>query len=190
MPRAGLTPDVVVDAAAALADEHGADRLTLAAVAKHFGVALPSLYKHVGGLEDLHARLAVRTAEELAVAMRRAATGRAGADALRTLAQAYRTYAAEHPGRYPYLLRARPDDPAYVAAGEQTIEVLREVFRGYGVEGEDVVDAARFVRSTLHGFVGLEAVDGFGLTRPVDRSFAALVDGLDRALRSWASPER
>jgi AcrR family transcriptional regulator len=187
VPRAGLTPDLVVDEAATLADENGSEQLTLAAVAKRFGVALPSLYKHVSGLEDLHARLAVLTAEELAVALRRAATGRAGADAFRRIALAYRRYAAEHPGRYPYLLRARPDDAAYVAAGSEALDVLREVFRGYGIGEDDVVDAARFVRSTLHGFVTLEATDGFGIPRSVDASFESLVDALDRALRSWGA---
>ncbi|NUS52269.1 MAG: TetR family transcriptional regulator, partial [Nocardioidaceae bacterium] len=66
MPRAGLSPDVVVAEAAVLVDETGAAQLTLAALAKRFGVALPSLYKHVGGRDDLHARLAATVAGELA----------------------------------------------------------------------------------------------------------------------------
>jgi AcrR family transcriptional regulator len=72
----------VVAEAAALVDAEGAEALTLAAVAKRFGVAVPSLYKHVGGLEDLHARLAVVAARDLGTALRRAATGKAGRDAL------------------------------------------------------------------------------------------------------------
>ncbi|MEV1143797.1 TetR family transcriptional regulator, partial [Micromonospora sp. NPDC049799] len=56
MPRAGLTPQTVVRAAADLADEVGLDRLTLAAVAARLGVALPSLYKHVRGADALHHR--------------------------------------------------------------------------------------------------------------------------------------
>lgn len=187
MPRAGLSPSLVVDQAAALADEHGAQQLTLAAVAKSFGVSLPSLYKHVSGLDDLHARLAVRTAEELATALRRGATGRAGSAALRGVAAAYRDYATTHPGRYPYLLRARPGDAAFEAAAGGVVDVLRAVFRGYGIAETDVVDAARFVRSTLHGFVGLEAEGGFGLPDSVDASFDSLVEAVDRALRTWGS---
>jgi AcrR family transcriptional regulator len=186
VPRAGLTPDLVVDQAAALADEHGPQQLTLAAVAKSFGVALPSLYKHVSGLDDLHARLAVRAAGELATALRRGATGRSGSDALRGVSVAYRDYATRHPGRYPYLTRARPDDPAFVAAADDVIDVLRAVFRGYGIGEGDVVDAARFVRSTLHGFVALEGAGGFGLPDSVDASFDALVEAMDRALRCWS----
>ena len=185
MPRAGLTPDLVVAEAASLVDESGTARLTLAAVAKRVGVALPSLYKHVDGLDDLHGRLAVLAARDLGEVLRRAATGRAGADALRAMAEAYRGYAHRHPGRYQYLLRAHPEDPAYAAAATEVLGVLLGVFEGYGVRGDDAVDAARFLRSTLHGFVSLEAAGGFGIPRSVDRSFDRLVGSLDRALGSW-----
>jgi AcrR family transcriptional regulator len=188
MPRAGLSPDVVVAEAARFVDDQGAQNLTLAALAKRFGVALPSLYKHVAGLDDLHGRLATTAASELAVEMRRAATGRAGVDALRSVAAAYRTYAAKHSGRYQYLLRAHPGDEAYEAAAGEVLDVVRGVFTGYAIDGDDAVDAARFVRSALHGFVSLEAADGFGIPRSVDRSFDRLVDGLDHALQDWGSP--
>lgn len=188
MPRAGLSAEVVVAEAARLVDETGPAQLTLAAVAKRFGVALPSLYKHVGGLDDLHARLAVTAARELGDAVRRAATGRAGGDAVHALADAYRRYAREHPGRYHYLLRARPDDGAYEAAAGEILDVLYGVFDGYGIGGDDAVDAARFVRSALHGFVSLENEHGFGMARSVDRSFDRLVDALHDALAAW--PDR
>ena len=187
MPRAGLSPDVVVAEAGRLVDESGPGQLTLAALAKRFGVALPSLYKHVGGLDDLHARLATGTAADLATVMRRAATGRAGSDALRALADAYRQFALDHPGRYRYLLRARPEDPAYAAAARETLDVLDTVFEGYGVTGADAVDVARYVRSALHGFVSLQLEGGFAMSRQVDRSFERLVDALDRSLRTWAT---
>ena len=43
MPRAGLTPERIIGQAAAVADEVGLDRLTLAAVAQRCGVSLPGL---------------------------------------------------------------------------------------------------------------------------------------------------
>jgi AcrR family transcriptional regulator len=187
VPRAGLTPDVVVAEAATLVDEAGAQGLTLAAVARRCGVALPSLYKHVGGLDDLHGRLAVSVARELAVAVRRAATGRAGRDALTAVSAAYRDYARSHPGRYHYLVMARPDDPAYVAAATEVMDVLGEVFSAYGVRRDDVVDAARLVRSTLHGFVSLEEAHGFGLPRDVDGSYRRVVASLHVALTHWST---
>jgi AcrR family transcriptional regulator len=186
VPRAGLSTEVVVAEAVALVDAEGSRALTLAALAKRFGVALPSLYKHVGGLDDLHARLAVVAARDLAATLRRAATGRAGRDAVAATAKAYRSYARAHPGCYDYLLRARPDDAEHAAASQEVLDVLFAVFDGYGIApGEPVVDAARFVRSTLHGFVALENAGGFAMARSVDRSFERLIDALDTALSAW-----
>ena len=188
MPRAGLSTDAVVTGAAALADEVGQDSLTHAALAQRFGVALPSLYKHVQGLEDLHGRLAVRTTDEVGDTLRRSATGRSGPDALRAIAAAYRDYANRHPGRYGYLLRPRPGDPEHQAASQEILGVLFDVFAGYGITGEEAVDAARALRSALHGFVSLELGGGFGLPQSVDRSFDRLVSALDAALRTWSAP--
>jgi AcrR family transcriptional regulator len=187
VPRAGLSPDAVVAEAARLVDEVGTDRLTLAALAKRFGVALPSLYKHIQGLDDLHGRLAVRVAREVGDAMRRAATGKAKADAVRAIAAAYRGYAQRHPGCYGYVLRPRPDDAEHQAAAGEILDVLNEVFAGYGITGEDAVDAARFLRSALHGFVSLEVGGGFGMPRSVDRSFERVVDALDHGLGTWTT---
>ena len=81
MPRTGLTPTRVVAEAAAVADEVGIDHLTLAAVADRCGVALPSLYKHIQGLDGLRRDLAVLGMDQLATALTRAAIGRSGRDA-------------------------------------------------------------------------------------------------------------
>ena len=61
------------------------------------------------------------------------------------------------------------------------------VLRGYGLDGDDAVDATRALRSALHGFVSLEQAGGFGLPVDVDRSYDQLVLALDLALSSWPS---
>ncbi|MBA2637496.1 MAG: helix-turn-helix transcriptional regulator [Solirubrobacterales bacterium] len=60
MPRAGLSPNVLVDEAALLVDEHGLEALSLSALADRVGVRPPSLYKHVAGADDLRRRLSAR----------------------------------------------------------------------------------------------------------------------------------
>ncbi len=187
MPRAGLSRAVVVELGARLADEAGLDRLTLAGVAARAGVRLPSLYKHVGGLDDLQRGVAVLAVGELDERLRAATVGRAGGDALRALAGAYRRYAQERPGRYAATLRApTPDDDEHGRAAAAVVEVVFAALRGYGLEGGDLVHATRILRSSLHGFVALEAVGGFGLPESVDETFTRLVDGLDAALRARA----
>jgi len=185
VPRAGLSTAVVVAEAARIADEVGLDRLTLAMVAKRFGVAQPSLYKHVSGLDALLQKVSALAIAEMAEELATAATGLAGADALRAMASAQRSYAKRHPGRYPAAQRV-PDssDPAHVAAGEKAVGASFAVLRGYGLEGDDLVDATRAVRSAVHGFVMLEIAGGFGLPQDVDRSFGRLIEMLDLGLRS------
>jgi AcrR family transcriptional regulator len=186
MPRAGLTPQRVVEEAGAVADAAGLDRLTLAAVADRFGVAIPSLYKHVNGLDGLRRDLAVLAVRELTAALSRAAVGRAGRDALHAMAGAYRTYAGAHPGRYAASVRApTPGDAEHLAAADDALAVFRAVLAGYGITGADAIDAIRGLRAAMHGFVALEAAGGFGLPQSVDASYHRLVDTLDAALTAW-----
>jgi AcrR family transcriptional regulator len=193
MPRAGLHPDAVVEAAARIADAEGLDAVTLARLAADLGIRTPSLYSHVGGLDDLRARLAARGARELADAMQEAAAGQARADALRAVAAAYREYARAHPGSYaaaqraawlaggdPRGGRAAPADDA----GARAVRVFAAVLSGYGLTGDDAIHATRAVRAALHGFVALEAGGGFGMAQSVDESFGRLVALLDVGLEA------
>lgn len=188
MARAGLTPDRVVTEAARLADEAGWDRLSAAAVAHRLGVRQPSLYKHVASLEALRDGVAVLAVDELGDRLADAVLGRSGSEALTALAEAYRGYAREHPGRYAATVRApRAGATAHVEASDRVLRVVLAVLAGYGLEGSDAVDAARALRAAMHGFVALEASDGFGLPEDVDRSYRRLVDGLDAGLPRWRS---
>jgi len=184
MPRAGLSTAAVVAAAAEIADAEGLDRLTLARVAAAAGVRTPSLYNHVESLDDVRRRVALLALRDLADALRDAAVGRAGDDALVAMADAYRAYARRHPGRYAATQRAPAEgDEEMRAAAKGAVDVVLAILRGYGLEGDDAIHAARAVRSALHGFVALEAGGGFGIPVDLDESYARMVRALARGLR-------
>jgi AcrR family transcriptional regulator len=171
-----------------LCDEVGIDSLSLAALAGRLGVRQPSLYKHVDGLPALKRAIAVRGKVELGQVLARAGVGRAGDDAVRALAAAYRTWADQHPGRYHASVRAAdPSDPEDQAATAAAVAVVLDVLAGYGVTGADAVHAARALRSAMHGFVSLEAAGGFGLPESLDESYDRLVEG---CLAMLGSPGR
>jgi len=183
MPRAGLSTEAVVAAAAELADAEGLRALTLAALAAQLGVRTPSLYAHVDGLEDLRERLATRGAVELADALTAATAGRSGGEALSELAHAYRAYAHEHPGAYEALQRAPLTRGAQASAAAQRIVALLErILAGYGLQGEQALHSVRAIRAAMHGFVSLEAQEGFGLGLSLDDSFERLVAMIEQAL--------
>jgi AcrR family transcriptional regulator len=186
-PRAGLSPAAVVDAALGLADEQGAAAVTLAAVAARAGVATPSLYKHVGGLADLQRLIALRVLGELTAELRRAATGRAGDDAVREVMLAYRRYAVGHPGRYGLIPQVPSwDDPAVEAQGAELVQVVLDVLRGYELGGDAAIHATRCLRASLHGFASLETAGGFGLPQRLDESFGTLIAITVAGLRAAA----
>jgi AcrR family transcriptional regulator len=186
VPRAGLSTAVVVAQAATLVDEVGLDRLTLAMLAKRFGVAVPSLYKHVSGLDDVAQKVSALATAEMADVVVPAAAGLAKGDAVRAVAAAWRSYARRHPGRYPTVQRVPdPSDPSHVAAGERLVGVVFAVLAGYGLDGDHLIDATRALRSALHGFSLLEAGGGFGLPRDLDRSFEQMVAAFDVAFADW-----
>lgn len=183
MARAGLDTDAVVAAAAKLADADGLEAVTLARLAGILGVRSPSLYAHVDGLDDLRRRLATRGARELAAELQAAVAGRSRGDALAAMADAYRAYARAHPGTYAALQRppVRGDAEGGGAAAD-VVGVVLAVLRGYGLEGDEAIHAARIIRAALHGFVALETGAGFGIPLDLDDSYARLVDVLDRGL--------
>jgi AcrR family transcriptional regulator len=188
VPRAGLSHDLVVREAADLADEVGWDRLSLAALAERLGVRLPSLYKHIAGLDGLRRDIAVLATRQLGETVSAAAVGRSGGDALRAVADAYRGFGHQHPGRYAATVRAPArDDDEHTAAAESVLRVVLAVLGGYGLSGDDAVDATRALRAGLHGFVALEAGGGFGMPQDVDRSFRRMVDGMDLTLARWVA---
>jgi AcrR family transcriptional regulator len=188
VPRAGLSTASVVRAAGDLADADGLDALTLARIAASVGVRTPSLYNHVGGLDDVRRRIALVALRELGEALRDAAVGRAGDDALTVMAHAYRAYARAHPGRYAATQRAPATaDADLTDAARGAVDVLLAILRGYGLEGDDAIHAARGVRSALHGFVALETGGGFGIPVDLDESFDRMIAALARGVREGAA---
>ena len=180
MPRGRLTAERVIAEAAAVADEAGLDRLTLAAVAQRCGVSLPGLYKHVGGLDEVRRGIAVLAVRELTSAGARAAAGVTGADALRAISAAYRSYALAYPGRYAAsVLAPAPDDEEHIKVATAAVEVISAAFKGYHLEGAGLIHAVRMWRAACHGIATLQAAGGFGLPESVDVTFGYLVDALD-----------
>lgn len=183
MPRVGLTPDLVIDTAAMIADEGGMRAVTLAAIAERAGVKPPSLYKHVDGLDAIERGLALRGLREANVRIIRATIGLQGEEALVALAKAYWRFSYEHPGLYEATLRApRPGETDIEEAGGILVGMVATVLEGFGLRGDDALHAVRGVRAIVHGFVSLNAAGGFGLALNVEESFVRLVRSFARGL--------
>ncbi|WP_368496951.1 TetR/AcrR family transcriptional regulator [Herbiconiux sp. A18JL235] len=189
MPRAGLTTSTVVDAAARMIDERPGDALSLATLAESLGVRPPSLYKHVDGVDGLRRRIMLRAKTEFADVLTDAAVGTSGEQALRACAAAYRRWAEEHPGQYALTVRApRTGDADDEEVSARLARIVYRVVAGFDVGGDDLVDAVRFVRSALHGFVDLETSGAFELPAATERSFDRMVVSVASALTGFGRP--
>ena len=189
MPRAGLTSARVTDAAAGLADEVGLDQVTLTALAKSFGVATPSLYAHVSSTADVRTRVALLALEETADQVATALAGVSGRAALAAMGGVWRTYAAEHPGRYAATRLPLDAATAAASAGPRHAELGRAAVRGYALDDADATHAVRLLGATFHGYAALDAAGAFGhggSDAPTsDETWERVLDGLDTLLRSW-----
>ncbi|SDI34013.1 TetR/AcrR family transcriptional regulator [Nonomuraea jiangxiensis] len=188
MIRVGLTAERVTLVGAELADEVGLEHVTMSAVARRLGVKDASLYAHVRNLEDLRGRIALLGAEEKTIRIAEATAGRAGKDALVAYANAWRTYAHDHPGRYTATQLPMEIDPELLARSpgpRRAIELTYSMLRAYALEEPDLTDAVRLMRSSLHGFVSLEAAGGFAHARPAEDTWVRCLDALHTLLERW-----
>lgn len=176
MPRQRIDLDVVLTAAAAAVDASGHESLSLGGLARDLGVRPSALYNHVAGIDGLRHDLAVHATENLARHLRDSVVARSGTDAVKAIASAYREFAHQHPGQFAASLLPPADAQDQLAAAHGTIvKLFITVINTLGLEGERAVHGARLLRSTVHGFVSLEAIDA--LTNPVDHgvSFRELI---------------
>jgi AcrR family transcriptional regulator len=185
--RAGLNKAAVREDALKLIDEEGLEQLSLGRLAERLGVRVPSLYNHVVSLAGLRRDLAVCCLRELTVCLTRAVMGKARAEAILALADAFRDYARNAPGRYLLTLQApAPDDDEWQELGRQSVGVARAVLAPYKLnEEETTIHAIRGLRSIVQGFLTLEMAGAFAIPIELDTSFHWLVrmyiEGLERA---------
>jgi AcrR family transcriptional regulator len=185
MARQRISLDGITESALRVVDRDSFEALSLAAVAGGLGVRPSALYTYVDGLDALRYAVAVASTSQLTHTIRDAALGQAGDEAITALAHAYRGFAIDYPGRYASTLvpPVRRDD-ALARASNGLLDVFaRVIATGYGRTGDDTVHAARAARSAIHGFVALEAGQGFDEPTDRDASFDHLVHVVIAGLR-------
>ena len=186
MARVGLTPERLTRAGADLADEVGFDQVTVSAVARHFEVKVASVYSHLKNSHDLKTRITLLALEEMADRAADAVAGRAGRDALTAVANVYRDYARQHPGRYTAARMPLDPETAAASAGVQHATMMRAILRGYAIEEPDRTHAVRLLGSVFHGYTSLELSGGFAHSAPdAEESWARILDVLDATLANW-----
>jgi AcrR family transcriptional regulator len=189
MARVGLTTERLVQAGAELADEVGFAQVTVSELARRFDVKVASLYSHVKSSQDLRTGICLLALAELADRVAAALAGRAGKDALAAVANVYRDYAQEHPGRYAATQFTLDPESAAVSAGGRHAQMMRAILRGYDLDEPDQTHAVRLLGSVFHGYVSLELAGGFSHSAPdAQETWVRIQDALDSLLKHWPAP--
>jgi len=184
--QVGLDHDAVIAAAAELVDERGLDALTLAALAARLGIRSQSLYAHVDGLDGLVRDLALSSVRLLGEELRSSVIGRSGRAALEAIADAYRRFAATHPGMYASTIRDPGDDAELRAANLRAAEALTRVLQSFGLDGSAEIHAHRAVWAGIHGFLTLEHAGVMQRPASIRESYRLMIARFADALESPA----
>lgn len=175
--RAGLDKDIILKAAADMADAKGIASVTLKALAEELGVKSPSLYKHIGGLEELNREVMLYGWKMLEEEILHAAVGKSKDDALRAIFHTYRNYVIAHPGVFEamqwYNMYLSDQD---LQATEGIVAILFQILDSYKLAHNQKVHLVRMFRSFLQGFMSIDSHGGFGNPLSTAESFDFALD--------------
>ncbi|MBZ0266209.1 WHG domain-containing protein [bacterium] len=183
MPRRTDTKERMLVIAVKMVNEEGWDSLNLHRLAKKLGIKTPSLYNHCKSLEQLRHQLIYKAHDELLEALRIAADGKAGKEAIISWAHAYRKYGKNNPGLLPAIAISTDnlpplnwDDLPEKSANELFLNEAMRILKPFKLDENEMVHILRMLRSMVHGFVVLEQSAGFGLPQDSNESFTWMMD--------------
>lgn len=176
----------LIEAAARLLERSGdAHALTLAAVAREAGVAVPSIYRHFPDRNQLVEAVVADRFERLDEALLEAMTATSGpAEALRACCRAYCRFGLEHPGHYQVLFSAslaldpaRPGDRPGERVFGRLVAAVQACADAGVARQEDASLMAVNVWVALHGIVSLRTSRPNHAWPPVDTLVSAALSG-------------
>ncbi|MGM9548867.1 MAG: TetR/AcrR family transcriptional regulator [Faecousia sp.] len=171
--KAGLDKEIIIEAAADMADEKGIANVTLKVLATELGIKSPSLYKHFsGGLDELNKELMLYGWRSLESEITRAAIGKAKDDAITAICYTYRNFVTEHKGLFEAMQWYNMyQSEEHLQATQGTVSILFQVLEAYGLTGEQKVHIVRILRGFLQGFAAIENHGGYGNPTPLNDTF-------------------
>ncbi len=178
-----ITADEVVEVAGRIVDAQGADALTMRRLADELGVAVTSIYWHVGNRDELVDALVDRLLADVGTLRARGATPR---ERIASLARALRKKLLERP-QLVALAHERARTPAMFQPVQDAIG--REL-AAMGLPGEETALALRALQlHVITSVLLVRSIDRYGATEHVDAvevfefTLVAMLDALEARAR-------
>lgn len=156
MAKKGLTYEIIIDAAIRLVEDKGYENFSLRELAGRLGVQPSSLYNHISGVTQIHEAVAMHASQMLHTILTEAMTGKDADTAFIDCAYAYRKFTEDNPELYQALIHIPSDNDDQIRkASFYSLEPLRIIVKGYGIERPVAAHFIRTLHSFIHGFVEL-----------------------------------
>jgi AcrR family transcriptional regulator len=186
--KRGLSNEAILAAAVSIVESKGLDSLNLQNLSALLAVKPPSLYNHIRGLEEVREWVARFALEQMETGIRDRVVGRERERAIREAAAAYRDFAKKHPELYKAFSIIPKSENAELNEKACSMQnTLGRILESCGLRHDDEVHFIRFVRSSLHGFVSLEAMGFFQQGKGIHRktSFNEMVNMFIVVLKNY-----
>lgn len=164
-----LNRDLIVTAALEYIDEHGAQGLTMRALAQQLGVGPMALYRYVSGREDLLEAVVAVLLDGVRQDIDDEISG-TWQGYLQTLAHAVRRIAVEHSAAFPLVATRHPAAP-WLRPPLRSLDLVEDflkTLRDRGFTDQQTVGAYRAFSGFLLGQLLLEAATRGAETSPVE----------------------
>jgi AcrR family transcriptional regulator len=180
-----LTKDDVITTASKIADEQGLDQVTLKAVAENLSIRTPSLYNHIGSLDDLLRDIAHRGMREMNAQMTQAAIGVSGTEAVKAVSLAYFNYLIEHPGVYEIIQWAGwHGNTETTAIFSEYRSLLEKIVLSCNLKKTDTGAIIDLLTGFLHGYCTLQLGNALNDRDAATKKIATAVDTVMRGITS------
>lgn len=182
-----LNRTVILETSFYLANEFGFENLTMKLIASRLEIRPPSIYNHISDIDEVKIGVATLTLSKLAEFLKGSVEKKIletsdQAEILKSLCFSYREFAKGYSGVYSAILPSAEKYPDMLASSREIIEICMKSLGLTGQVDSSSIHKIRIMRSTLHGFVSLEAAGGFGLSESVDDTFVLLTENLVSSL--------
>lgn len=184
-----LTARSVVTAAADYADTHSVETLSLFAIARELGVEVAEVERVVSTRDALLGGVQTVAMTELGDRVEAALAAADGETRVRAIADAFREYSRERPGRWRSLLRPLSAEAAADPDSRRILRIMLDAMASSGVPDADLVHASRMTAALVVGFIRLEAAGIFDLRPPeAEATWDRMISVCDGLLGQWPAP--
>ena len=162
-----VTKAEVIKTASDMADRNGLHNVSLKAIAENLGIRTPSLYNHIGSLDELLREIAhsgMRTMNEKMI---------------RAVAVEYLNYMIEHPGVYEIIQWASWNGTEETAIiFNDYLSLLKTLICSCGFNPDKTTEILSMVTGMLHGYTTLQLRYAFSNPDKVRKELSEAIDTL------------